>query len=899
MEGTEEKSTKEQRIRKITQLYYSRPDVQKAIFEFSKNREVAPSYMMESFGKRPDALEYIGDIFELVKKGATSFHCSEELWSQPLSLVTGMTEKQLNELRVGWDLILDIDSKYLDYSKILAQLIVRVLRFYDVKNIGIKFSVSGDTPIMVENDKEISIIPIKEAIDIIKKGKSLKVLSLNKNRKLKFSEIYDFLEHKDTLYEIKHSQSTIPLKATGYHSVFIWNKGEITQKKVTELKKGDFLISYNARENPLVGNEFEIINEFEFSKNQHSKKLIKQKIKPTEELMRLIGYFLAEGHVTNIINQVGFTFNKNEIEYIEDVKKLLYLITGKKISIRHPNNGSTQILIHSKEWSSFFDNFCGKKKDKHLPSFSWKLPKRLFLEILKGYIRGDGYKIGEYGVIMKSVSKRLITEFVWLCKLNGISCNISKEQNKEHKLPQGNLFKGSLVYLLRIPKSELETLEFHRERNKFSPHPGDNIFPVDGLKEIYKQIKPKLFNSHRQEQMTLKKKRANLIRIRKVLNWFSTFKEKNLDEHSKKIFKNYEKLFDSDISVVEIREITKKSNEMVYDVSVEETEAFFGNYYPILLHNSGSKGFHIILPWKAFPKEINQVKTSEMFPTWPRILTQFIMEACKDDLIKKITETSGAQYASVKKYIKGDEKTGDFAKKVMPDLILVSSRHLFRAPYSLHEKTALASAVLNPEEIKDFQPRDADPLKVRVKSFLPDSEEGEAAEILREALDWYKNKNPDDIQGDANIRKESDFKPIKISNISDDILPPSIKKILLGLSDGRKRALFVLINFFRSIGIEKDEFEKRIYEWNEKNEVPLKKGYIQTQISWSYRNKVAPPPNYDKDYYKGIGIIPTDEEIRYKNPVNYIVKKGIQKNFQNSQNQDNSDKRKKTKRAEN
>src|SRR3989344_9051573 len=103
-----EKSTKEQRIRKITQLYYSRPDVQKAIFEFSKNREVAPSYMMESFGKRPDALEYIGDIFELVKKGATSFHCSEELWSQPLSLVTGMTEKQLNELRVGWDLILDI-----------------------------------------------------------------------------------------------------------------------------------------------------------------------------------------------------------------------------------------------------------------------------------------------------------------------------------------------------------------------------------------------------------------------------------------------------------------------------------------------------------------------------------------------------------------------------------------------------------------------------------------------------------------------------------------------------------------------------------------------------------------------------------------------------------------------
>ncbi|GAI54180.1 unnamed protein product, partial [marine sediment metagenome] len=55
------------------------------------------------------------------------------------------------------------------------------------------------------------------------------------------------------------------------------------------------------------------------------------------------------------------------------------------------------------------------------------------------------------------------------------------------------------------------------------------------------------------------------------------------------------------------------------------------------------------------------------------------------------------------------------AGEVMPDLILVSPRHLFRAPYSLHEKTALASVVLKPEEIKNFQPTDADPLKAKVR----------------------------------------------------------------------------------------------------------------------------------------------------------------------------------------
>jgi len=47
-------SVKEQRIRKITHLYYSNPEIKKAIFEFSKNREISPRYF-EGFGKRPDS----------------------------------------------------------------------------------------------------------------------------------------------------------------------------------------------------------------------------------------------------------------------------------------------------------------------------------------------------------------------------------------------------------------------------------------------------------------------------------------------------------------------------------------------------------------------------------------------------------------------------------------------------------------------------------------------------------------------------------------------------------------------------------------------------------------------------------------------------------------------------
>lgn len=409
----ENQSIREQRIRKITNLYYSNPEIQKAIFEFCKNRETIPRYF-EGFGKRPDSLEYPGDVFEMVKKGATSFHCSEEIWSNPMKISTDMNEEQLNELRIGWDLLIDIDSKYLDYSKIMAELIIKMFRFHGIKNIGVKFS--------------------------------------------------------------------------------------------------------------------------------------------------------------------------------------------------------------------------------------------------------------------------------------------------------------------------------------------------------------------------------------------------------------------------------------------------------------GSKGFHIIVPWKSFPKEVNGVKTSDKFPEWPRIIVKYITEKIKSQLVEKI---SGLE--SPNKYIR------DFhaSKEVIPDLILVSPRHLFRTPYSLHEKTALASIVINDNEISKFDMKDANLMQIKIRDFMPDSKEGEAKELLVSALDWDKENNPEKEEK----KIIGNFKPVKLSNLSENNFPPSIRKILEGLSDGRKRGLFILINLFRSVGMEKDEFEKRIEDWNKKNKPPLKQGYVLAQMKWSYRNKIVPPPNFNTDYYKGVGIIPTEEELRYKNPVNYVVKK--------------------------
>jgi ribosomal protein L37AE/L43A len=224
------------------------------------------------------------------------------------------------------------------------------------------------------------------------------------------------------------------------------------------------------------------------------------------------------------------------------------------------------------------------------------------------------------------------------------------------------------------------------------------------------------------------------------------------------------------------------------------------------------------------------------------------------------------------------------------DLVLVSPRHLFRMPYSLHEKTALASIVVDPDKIEDFDITDANPLKVKVKSFMPQAIPGESSELIREALDWAKENQLRLGEPDEKIKgKYADFKPITLKNIQDSQFPPCVVNILKGLRDGKKRAVFILVNFFRSIGMDKEELEKRIFEWNEKNELPLKKGYIISQLFISYKRKPLMPPNC-KEYYQGIAVCVPDEFCQSsKNPVNYVVKRNY---FDNNKKKNNKFKKK-------
>ena len=236
---------------------------------------------------------------------------------------------------------------------------------------------------------------------------------------------------------------------------------------------------------------------------------------------------------------------------------------------------------------------------------------------------------------------------------------------------------------------------------------------------------------------------------------------------------------------------------------------------------------------------------------------------CKISVIGEEIKKSDVEFKE-KKTIKSTEDA--------IDVVLVSPRHLFRAPYSLHEKTAFVSKVLDREELENFRPMDADVLRIgEIKSFMPNFEPDEAENLLLRAIDWGKENQP--VESPRKFTGKSiDLKGL---TIEEGMFPEEIKNILKGVKkDGRKRCLGILIAFWTSLEFPEEYISEKVRDWNKKNFKPLKEGYIRSQISWGMKNKRL-PPNYDKPLYRELGIL--GKRIDVKNPINYTIREAMRK----------------------
>ncbi|WP_048057807.1 nucleotide sugar dehydrogenase [Methanothermococcus okinawensis] len=177
-------------------------------------------------------------------------------------------------------------------------------------------------------------------------------------------------------------------------------------------------------------------------------------IKIDGDFARLIGYYLAEGWISedcnkkgNVRKRMGFSFGAHEEEYINDVKNIL-----NKLDINYIEkikNGSHAIIISSKLLAYIFEKVlkCGNNcYNKQIPPQIFNSPSNIKWEFLKGILRGDGgiVKLNnnknlniEYG----TVSKKLANSLMVLLQSFGIITSLKRCHNNK---------STTLTYIIRI-----------------------------------------------------------------------------------------------------------------------------------------------------------------------------------------------------------------------------------------------------------------------------------------------------------------------------------------------------------------------------------------------------------------------------------------------------------------
>ena len=274
---------------------------------------------------------------------------------------------------------------------------------------------------------------------------------------------------------------------------------------------------------------------------------------------------------------------------------------------------------------------------------------------------------------------------------------------------------------------------------------------------------------------------------------------------------------------------------------------------------SGNLGFHIAIPFNSFPEKFGNQQTKLLFPEGPRIISSYLKEMIKEHLKNKFLELNEIE---------------DPFKFVNIDTILISSRHLFRSPYSINEKSGLVSIPINPDKISKFDIEQAkiENVNTKIKFLDFNDNKDEAKNLIIQAFDWNLKHKKLEIQGKKEVPKT-----YEVGNyiVTEELFPPCIKKILEGkLTDGRKRALFILINFMKHMNWNISDIENFIINWNKKSIKPLPESYVKNQINWhkKQKEKRLPPNCSNPSYYENMGIKCSPEICdRCKNPVNYSL----------------------------
>ncbi len=171
---------------------------------------------------------------------------------------------------------------------------------------------------------------------------------------------------------------------------------------------------------------------------------INRKITLNKDLMRLFGYYIAEGFRGGYKNNMhlGFAFSNKEHEYHQDVKNLVRNVFGyeKTSTFFRKDKHAATVQVSNKIIAKFFESVFPEKKavEKKLPEFILNQPLESLREFLIGARRGDGsvkdYRRVCYNTVSRNLAFQIAEIFMKLGYMPSIKVDKKRKETWNKKL---------------------------------------------------------------------------------------------------------------------------------------------------------------------------------------------------------------------------------------------------------------------------------------------------------------------------------------------------------------------------------------------------------------------------------------------------------------------------------
>jgi len=278
--------------------------------------------------------------------------------------------------------------------------------------------LSPDTLIMKYNGE---IVQLRESHN------PMMIVSENFNsEKSEVTPLITKWENEKQLFKVKTKNPVLEIKSSGDHLFFVRTENGIEEKPLSQIKKGDFLLSPSKIDLHLEKQTIE----FEFSRTGKIKKVRIPKFLE-RDLARIFGYYLGDG--CYYLNRISFFEQRKEVsDYYEYLAEKTFGMSCK-LKFRKDKN-YYEIRIYSKIIANLFKKYFTKSEKtlvEEIPKIILRSPDEVLASFIGGFFDAEGYvsssRIG-CGINNKIVARQIQMALLRL----GIISSILEYDNKRN-----------------------------------------------------------------------------------------------------------------------------------------------------------------------------------------------------------------------------------------------------------------------------------------------------------------------------------------------------------------------------------------------------------------------------------------------------------------------------------